>query len=157
MTKVVVRAATATDDAFVAASFRNMWRDIGIADADIVDDPEGRILAFLERGRAEAELTGAIAELDGIAIGCAVAQRFAGLYPDILRPQLRKYGYVWGVYVQPTHRRGGLGRRLTQACVDALKARGCTHVLLHAAPMGKGVYERMGFAPSNEMKLPLSL
>ncbi len=33
-------------------------------------------------------------------------------------PKLRHNGFMWGVYVQPGYRRGGAGRRLSQACVQ---------------------------------------
>ena len=41
------------------------------------------------------------------------------------------------------------------ALVEALRARGCTHAVLNASPSGRSVYERLGFQPSNEMRLTL--
>jgi len=35
-------------------------------------------------------------------------QLFAGLYPHVIAEQYRKYGYIWGVYVEPPHRGQGL-------------------------------------------------
>jgi hypothetical protein len=39
--------------------------------------------------------------------------------------------------------------------VKALRAQGCTHALLHAAPPGRGIYERLGFQGTNELRLVL--
>jgi predicted GNAT family acetyltransferase len=72
-----------------------------------------------------------------------------------LKRELRRYGYIWGVYVTPIERCHGLGRRLTETCVQALIELDCTHALLHAAPPGKGIYEGLGFVSTNEMRLTL--
>lgn len=153
---MLIRDANPTDDAYIATSFRQMWLDNGIPAADIVSDHDERTRAFLRDGRDRLALVAKVAEAeDGRSIGCAIAQRFAGLYPNVLQPSLRDYGYLWGVFVDAAHRQQGLGARLTQSCVDTLKRQGCTHVVLHAAPMGKRIYERLGFTPSNEMRLDL--
>jgi ribosomal protein S18 acetylase RimI-like enzyme len=64
-------------------------------------------------------------------------------------------GHVFDVYVEPAHRRRGLARRVTQTCVDECKMRGIRVVTLHASDAGRGVYEAMGFKPTNEMRLDL--
>ena len=152
----MIRSATPDDDPFIAESFRSMWLDIGVAQNDIVGDAHERVIEFIAHARAELEFCGAIAEEDGARVGCAAAQCFAGLYPLVLKPSLRKYGYVWGVWVAPSQRRTGLGRRLTEHCIESLRARDCTRVLLHASPMGRSVYEALGFTPTNELALNLS-
>lgn len=151
---IAIRAAGVGDDAFIAAAFRRMWLDIGIAEADIVEDAEARVVSFIAHARAELGFCGAIAEDDGgRRVGCAAGQWFAGLYPLVLKESVRKYGYVWGVWVDASVRRGGVGRRLTEACVAGLRESGCTKVLLHASPMGRGVYEGIGFVGTNEMAI----
>lgn len=156
MTTVTVRLATPADDTFIGSAFTQMWRDNGIAESDLVDDASSRVQEFLAEGRERLELRAFVAQAGANPVGCAVAQRFAGLYPDVLKHSLRKYGYIWGVWVAPEHRRQGLGRRLTEHCVQALRETGCTHALLHAAPMGRSVYEGLGFVPTNELKLELA-
>lgn len=148
----MIRPGTQADLPYVAAAFRRMWHDIGIADADIVDDAEARVSDFVAAAR---DFRSFVAEIDGGPAGVACGQRFAGLYPAIIREHVRDYGYVWGVYVEPHARRRGLGEALTRATVDALRDLGCSDVILHAAPQGRGIYERLGFVPTAEMKLPL--
>ena len=150
-----VRAATAQDDAFIAESFRRMWVDNGVPEEDIVEDAGPRVTAFLEDGRERLDLAAFVAVFDDEPVGCAVAQRFAGLYPLVLERSLRDYGYIWGVYVRPEHRRRGIARALTERCADALRELGCTHALLHAAPPGEHLYDSLGFAPTNERRLVL--
>jgi ribosomal protein S18 acetylase RimI-like enzyme len=150
-----IRPAVPDDDPWLAASFRRMWLDIGIAPEDIVEDADARVLRFIADARAGLDFRGFVAEEGDAKVGCAAAQRFGGLYPDVLRPSLRKYGYVWGVWVTPDQRRTGLGRRLTEECIAAMREVSCTRVLLHASPMGRSVYEALGFVPTNELGLVL--
>ncbi len=153
----IIRQGRDDEAAVLADCFRRMWLDNAIPEAGIHDDWRERVSRFVEHGRRELALTFflAEAEAEGEVVGSACAQRFAGLYPDLLRPEIRRYGYVWGVWVEASHRRRGLGRALTERCLDALRADGCTHALLHAAPMGRSMYEGLGFATTNEMRLTL--
>jgi predicted GNAT family acetyltransferase len=73
----------------------------------------------------------------------------------VLTPAHRTYGYIWGVYVEEGWRCRGIARRLTEAVIEHLKGIGCTRVLLHSSPHGRTVYDKMGFAPTNEMGLAL--
>jgi ribosomal protein S18 acetylase RimI-like enzyme len=132
-----------------------MWLDNGVAETGIEPDYRERVEEFVRAGIARDSLQFFLAEHEGAVVGAAVCQLFGGLYPAILIPEVRRYGYLWGVYVAPAQRRHGLGRLLTERCIEALDALGCTHVLLHAAPPGRGVYERLGFQSTNEMRLTL--
>ena len=65
----------------------------------------------------------------------------------------RPIAYITSVYVVPERRRQGLATRLTQACVYWARAHGCQVVRLRTSPMGREVYTRMGFTPSDELEL----
>lgn len=140
---------------FLADAFRQMWLDNGVPADHIEPGFRQHVERFVADGRRHAELEFFIAEREGRALGAACCQLFQGLYPAILRQDVRRFGYVWGVHVRADERRAGLGQRLVEACLAALRAMGCTHAVLHAAPPGRGVYERLGFQPTNEMRLPL--
>ena len=88
-----IRLATAQDDAFVGRAFRRMWLDVGIAEEGILCDAEVRMRAFIEDARARLDFRAFIAEHEGAPIGYAAARRFAGLYPDVLSPKVRRYAY----------------------------------------------------------------
>jgi GNAT superfamily N-acetyltransferase len=68
----------------------------------------------------------------------------------------RYYGYTWGVYVESAYRHQGVGMRLTEQAIAYLKSLNCTRAILHASPVGKPLYAKMGFQPSNEMFLDLT-
>lgn len=119
-----LRSGTPADDAYVLTAFRRMWIEIGIPEDDLVADFDARTQAHIVDARARLDLRSFLAEADGAPVGCAMAQRFAGLYPDVIADSHRKHGYVWGVWVAPEHRRRGLARGLIEAAVEALRGAG---------------------------------
>lgn len=52
---------------------------------------------------------------------------------------------VYGVATDPAYRRRGYGEALTRAAVDAGGERGCTFASLQPSPVGRSMYERLGF------------
>jgi len=152
---LTIREGRPDEAHLLGESFREMWLDNAISEQDIVPDYKERVERFVAEGRERAQLRFYLAERDEELVGAACCQLFEGLYPAILKSGLRKYGYIWSVYVARHERRQGLGRRLTETCVQALIGLDCTHVVLHAAPPGKGVYQALGFVPTNEMRLTL--
>jgi GNAT superfamily N-acetyltransferase len=55
--------------------------------------------------------------------------------------------------VEPHHRRKGLARNITDALIEWCKQNGFQSVALHASEFGRGLYEKLGFRPTNEMRL----
>jgi GNAT superfamily N-acetyltransferase len=130
-----------------------MWRDIGAAPDQIRPDWRARTLRFVEDA-AECRQFAAFAALaEGRIVGSACGQIWAGLSPDVLEPHYKCKGYIWGVYVAPPHRGQGIARALTAAVTAHLQSVGCTQIHLDASPAGRPVYEKLGFAPSNGMRL----
>jgi len=52
---------------------------------------------------------------------------------------------IYNVATLPEHRGHGVGSAVTRAVMQEGKDRGCTSAILHTSPMGRGVYERLGF------------
>ena len=65
----------------------------------------------------------------------------------------RARSIVLNVYVEPAWRRRGVAEALMRALLDALAVRGIRRIVLHASPDGRRLYERLGFVPTNEMRL----
>jgi ribosomal protein S18 acetylase RimI-like enzyme len=65
-------------------------------------------------------------------------------------------GYVYNVYVEPDFRRQGIASLLIQQCLAQCRHMGIGLVSLHASDEGRGVYEKLGFTPTNEMRLILT-
>jgi ribosomal protein S18 acetylase RimI-like enzyme len=50
-------------------------------------------------------------------------------------------------------RRRGVAEALMRAILDTLAERGIRRVVLHASDDGRSLYQRLGFVPTNEMRL----
>lgn len=150
-----LRQATLEEDSLVTTHFYQMWQDNGVPADAIQSNWREIILKFIDHARQELAYQAFIAEIEGKIVGSVSCQCFAGLYPNVLSEEYRKYGYLWGVYVEPLHRGQGVAKALTSTASSYLRSLGCTRVILHASPFGQPVYERLGFCASNEMQLDL--
>lgn len=150
-----IREANDRENDLIAEHFAQMWLDIGISSDLIESNCHDIALEFIEQARQNLSYKSFIAEVDNQVIGSVSCQLFAGLYPLILTEKERKYGYIWGVYVEAAYRQQGIGKKLTQTAIDYLKSIGCTRVILHAAPLARSLYSSLGFSTSNEMRLDL--
>lgn len=152
---ITFRPSTSSEDAVIAQHFYGMWCDLGIPADSIQPNWLDIALNFITTARQTLEYQAFVAEAEGAIVGSAGGQRFSGLYPLILTPQNRQYGYIWGVYVEPAYRRQGIATRLTQLVVDQLKTMGCTKAVLNAAPQARSLYASLGFCQGNLMELYL--
>ncbi|MBV6623365.1 MAG: GNAT family N-acetyltransferase [Rivularia sp. (in: Bacteria)] len=150
-----IRETTPKEDSVIAEHFYLMWLDIGVVENYIKSNHRSLTLEFIKQARQKLFYKGFAAEVDDIIIGSASCQLFNGLYPLILEEEYRKYGYIWGVYVAPSHRKKGIAKQLTNATIEHLKSINCTKAILNASPAGKPVYENLGFLPNNAIQLNL--
>lgn len=153
---VSFRQATSQDDSLIAEHFYQLWRNNDVPTDCIQSNWREITLEFIDGARREQHYQAFVAEVDGVVIGSAGCQLFAGLYPQALAEHHRKYGYIWGVYVEPPYRGKGIAKQLTRMAIAYLNALGCTKAILHASPSGKPVYSNLGFVSSNEMQLDLT-
>lgn len=150
-----IRTGQIHEDGQIADHFYQLWIDNQVAPGDLREDWRDRTLQFMVHARSELNYQSFVAEMDGKIVGSAGCQLFAGLYPIPFQERYRKYGYLWGVYVEPAYRRRGIAAALTQTAVEYLRSLHCTRAILHASPAGKPVYKTLGFRESNEMRLDL--
>lgn len=155
LVNIQIREALPQEDSIIAEHFYKMWLDNNISATSIKPNWQNLTLEFITKARQNSFYTAFFAEVEGEVIGSSSCQLFNGLYPHILKSEQRQYGYIWGVYVEPSYRLNGIAKTLTQTAIDYLKLLGCTRAILHASPSGKPVYSSLGFSPSNEMQLDL--
>jgi ribosomal protein S18 acetylase RimI-like enzyme len=153
--KAEIRFATSAEDAVIAAHFYQMWRDNDIPTEAIASNWQAEVQGYLDDARRSLNYQSFVAEVNHQVIGSVGCQRFAGLYPNILKASYRQDGYIWGVYVEPDFRRHGVATQLTNQAIVYLQSIGCTHAVLNASPSGRPVYSRLGFTDSNVMRRSL--
>jgi GNAT superfamily N-acetyltransferase len=156
----IVRAATPADAPILARHRVEMFRDMGRLASEAV--------AEALRAAAEPELTAWVANgtyLGWLAEPEGRAGEVAGGAGLQIRPLLPRpspdgsavlpgpEGYVLNVFVERAWRRRGVAALLMGHVLAGARERGLKTVTLHASAEGKPLYEQLGFAPTNEMRL----
>jgi len=154
-----VRQADATDIPHLAHHRAAMFRDMGQLESRLAGTMERATAMYMGEAMRQDEYVAWVAEQDGPparVIGGAGVQ----LRPILPRPrpgadelELGPEAIVLNVYVEPDWRRRGVADTLIRTLLKALEERGIRRVVLHAAPDGRRLYHRLGFVPTNEMKL----
>lgn len=91
-----VRPSTPEEDSLIAKHFYQMWLDLDVPETAIEPDWLNIMLKYIEQARQTLHYQAFVADINGQIVGSAGCQRFAGLYPLILKAEYRQYGYIWG-------------------------------------------------------------
>jgi GNAT superfamily N-acetyltransferase len=136
-----------------------MFRDMGSLASDREPALVRATIEHLRAAMPRAEYLGWIAQSTASPpepIGGAGVQ----LRPILPRPgsapddvELGPEAIVLNVYVEPPWRRRGVGEALMRSVLTALAERNVRRIVLHASAEGRRLYERLGFVPTNEMRL----
>jgi len=153
-----IRQAAVSDIAILARHRTSMFADMGTLPADLDEPLQRATAAYLCDAMPRGEYLAWVAE-DRAAPGSIV-----GGVGVQLRPMLPRVGddgglepgpeaIVVNVYVERAWRRRGIAEALMRALLDDLASRGIRRIVLHASAEGRQLYERLGFAQTNEMRL----
>lgn len=168
-----IRRATTADVAVIARHRVLMFRDMDQQPDETAAEVEAATRAQLEPLLASGGYVGWLVEmtsgaieraadpLDGIVASPGKVVAGAGLIERLRLPRHSNPGghpeaYVMNVYTEPAHRRRGLALALMEATVAWCRTRRLGRIALHASAQGRLVYERLGFATTNEMVLTLA-
>jgi GNAT superfamily N-acetyltransferase len=156
---MMVRAASMLDIPLLARHRAAMFRDMGTlasaSEAALVRATETYLREAMPRNEYLAWVAESPAAPPEIIAGAGVQLR-----PLLPRPgiggeeqELGPEAIVLNVYVEPPWRRRGVAEGLLQTVLTALAERRIRRIVLHASADGRRLYERLGFAPTNEMQL----
>lgn len=119
MSLPTIRRMTRADvEPIAAAMLREHWGDRRVNLAFLATHPQARPFVADSDG-----------ELVGIGVLCVNGPA----------------GWIGTVWVEPSWRRRGIGRAVTQATLDAADEAGCRTLVLVATSEGRPLYERLGF------------
>jgi GNAT superfamily N-acetyltransferase len=76
-------------------------------------------------------------------------------WPPHMIGQDTRRGNILNVYTAEPFRRRGLARQLMEAVLIWCRENRVDTIVLHASSDGRSLYDAMGFAPTNEMRLQL--
>jgi len=131
-----------------------MFRDMGYSDNSVLQSMADRFRPWLLERLNSGEY---LAWLVSAADGCIAAG--AGLWlmdwPSHVIGNGSRRGNILNVYTAEPYRRRGLARELMQWVLDWCRANRIDTVILHASPLGRALYESMGFKATNEMRILL--
>lgn len=154
-----IRAATAGDVALLARHRAAMFRDMGRLPPEVEPALVRATADYLRDALPRGEYLGWVAESTPSSpepVGGAGVQ----LRPILPRPRSGSGGIEFGpeaiilnVYVEPAWRRCGVGEALMRSVLSTLAERNIGRIVLHASDDGRRLYQRLGFVPTNEMRL----
>lgn len=89
--------------------------------------------------------------------GRPIGSGLVWLQPRVPSPKFRDRfsPYVFSVFIEPEYRGQRLGSQIVSALVASAESRGYVRVELHATEAGRGLYERLGFRPTTQLRLAL--
>jgi GNAT superfamily N-acetyltransferase len=154
-----VRKASRADAPVLARHRAEMFRDMGELDARVYDRLLVASRRYFETALPAGEYHGwlaAVADRPGEIVAGAGVQ----LRPMLPRPPrggeeitLGPEALVLNVFTERPWRRRGAAALLMRHVLEWARLSGISRVVLHASPDGRSLYERLGFVPTNEMRL----
>jgi ribosomal protein S18 acetylase RimI-like enzyme len=143
---ISIRSATKEDAAELLELWKAFMKDTESLDRPIPTHPENaaRWQEFIKRLIEEDPRQIQVAEQNDVLVGYLVCQKVVTTPLDMGY----NWSYVSDIYVTPTHRRKGLGKRLLQATIGYLKSEGSEHIRLavwHRNKVAIQIYEQLGF------------
>jgi GNAT superfamily N-acetyltransferase len=150
-----VRHAVVTDAQTIARHRVGMFRDMGQLTPEEAPGVEAATHAMLIDQIVSGDYVGWLAETaeDEVIAGAGVLLH--SYYPTGRNPRGRPTAYILNVYTEPAHRRHGLASRLVSEILGWCRSHGIPRASLHSSAFGRSVYERLGFEPTNEMRLDI--
>ena len=149
-----IRPATTSDLDALVLHCRAMFSDMGYREEFALAAMSAKfkvwLLQRMEAGEYLAWLV--IGPDDTVAAG-------AGLWlmdwpPHVVGRGPRR-GNILNVYTSEKFRRRGLARELMLAALAWCRENDVDTIILHASDDGRGLYQSLGFAPTNEMRLEM--
>ena len=147
-----IRHASVSDAPVIARHRVGMFQDMGELAPDEVAVVESTSRRRLVGELVSGEYVGWLAETGG-EIVAGVGVLLHQYYPTRANPRGRPTAYILNVYTEPGHRRRGLANQLIAEILAWCRTHDIPRASLHASRFGRSVYERLGFAQTNEMRV----
>jgi GNAT superfamily N-acetyltransferase len=147
-----IRPATLADVDAILHHRRTMFLDMGYRHEGALDAMTARFHPWLRSKMEAGEYLAwlALAPDGSIAAGLGL---WLMDWPPHMIAGGRWRGNIVNVYTEPGYRRQGMARALMQVALDWCAANEVGAVILHSSEEGRPLYESLGFAPTNEMRL----
>ena len=148
-----VRAATVRDLGLLVRHRRGMFEEMGEKNKRALDRHDRMYRSWARTRLRRAELAGFIAEVNGVAAasGCVWLQARQPR-PD---SDGRGVPYLLSMFTERAYRGKGLATRIVKAAHAWCRKHRHHRISLHASEMGRGVYQKLGYERTWEMRRKL--
>ena len=155
-----VRYATALDLPTIARHRAEMFRDMGTLPAQAYPALVEATMTYLERALPTGEYVGwlavPVAHPDTVVGGAGLQLRRILPFPYQTASGsaigFGRQGLVLNVFTEEAWRYQGVARLLMETVLEWARVQGLESVVLHASAEARGLYERLGFAATNELR-----
>lgn len=129
-----------------------MWWDMGRRDETALDVMEKAATEYFSQALPQGSYRGflAIDPSGGVIGGGGIV---VSPWPGILGQAQPRRAMILNLYVEREHRRQGVANALMKRMIAWCRENDFHSVALHASEHGHALYERLGFRPTNEMRL----
>jgi GNAT superfamily N-acetyltransferase len=134
---------------------RGMFHDMGFTHPSALDAMQCTSEGFIKEALTDGSYHQWFAEISGSQVIGGVAVLTHPWVSSPVNPRPQK-AYVLNMYVYPEFRGKGVAQGLMRRAIQWCREEGFRSAYLHASEMGKPLYERLGFRPTNEMRLELT-
>jgi GNAT superfamily N-acetyltransferase len=132
----------------------SMFREMGHNDPNELERIERVSREYFEKAIPCGAFHAVLAEVDSsVAGGGGVV---VASWPGGANRLLPQRSWILNVYVHPHYRRRGIAREIMKTLIQWSRSQGFDCVCLHASDDGRPLYQRLGFKPTNEMRLDLN-
>jgi GNAT superfamily N-acetyltransferase len=149
-----IRQATLEDLPVILHHRRRMFEDMGFTDPQGLSAMEESSTPLLRRGLGDGTYRGWLVEAPGGGVAAGGGLIILEFHSNPRDPRARR-AWVVNMFPEAAHRRRGLARWLMETILEWCRGEGMRFVYLHASDEGRPLYEGLGFAPTNEMRLAL--
>jgi GNAT superfamily N-acetyltransferase len=158
VSEFVIRHAGIADVGIIASHRARMFRDMGQVSPEMFEPLRAGAERWLTEGFRRGEYVGWLASAasspDAIIAGAGIQLRRVAPHPNGAGGVAEgRHAIVINVFTEPEWRRRGLGEALMREILEWAKAERLDRLLLHASKEGHRLYEKLGFAATNEMRL----
>ena len=149
---ITIREATPAESAIILHHRRSMFRDMVEGTSDELDRMVEVASPWLARALADGSYHHWLA-LDPATRVVGGGGVLLGPWPANPKDPCTQRALILNVYTEPEFRRRGVARQIMQTILSWVKQQGFRAVNLHASKEGRELYEKLGFKPTNEMRL----
>jgi len=149
-----IRRASEEEIDTLVAQRRFMFRDMGYSDDAAMNSMAEKCKPWLLRKMQSGEYLAWLAIDSAGTVAAGAGLWLMDWIPNMIGKNTQR-GNIINVYTEQKFRRRGLARSLMGTVIQWCRENGIDTIILHASPEGRGLYESMGFAPTNEMRLRL--